>query len=613
MTTAADLLHALRARMPGKLILDRRTGLPYGWAIWMRNRDDAAAPFNDDQVMNVLLARPSAVHGAGSAAILTPFQAFRSLWWQHWEPRPTDQRRQHWLAMLGSLLIHIGFIALLIWVVTVRWAPDETKPGEESRVSMTFIGDGAAEQGGGQAEPSAGAQAASADAAAVQQASADASPGERSQPTTPASKAPPPLAPEPVDANSTAQAQEIAPEPVAAAASEPVTPDVPQVTVQVPPVTLDSPLQVTETAVATNEFVVPPPPSITVAPRAMTPTAPQMEVRQREIQTVTDRPQLHELQRPAAAVAVRSADAPAVREREVVVPDRPQVAAPTTHPREVTPTVRMPEVAVRTTELPNVPEPASTPAPMAPAAPATAAPTSAAPTSTANASVPQPAPVTSAPQATASQAKSEQSSNSAAAASSSTKPATNTAAGPAAADRSGGWDVAVNADDWSKSDRNRRGETTGANGQRDGMFNSDGSMRVAGAGAGAGDAGKGAGDRGPPGSDTDTWTRDQIAQGGTWLKRPPYGYTPTSLDKYWMPNQSLLQEWVRRGLKKIEIPIPGTTTKISCVVSLLQFGGGCGLSDPNLNDQPATARPPPDVPFKRELQEDKGAVRREGE
>ncbi|MGD3145527.1 transmembrane repetitive protein, partial [Xanthomonas oryzae pv. oryzicola] len=128
-----------------------------------------------------------------------------------------------------------------------------------------------------------------------------------------------------------------------------------------------------------------------------------------------------------------------------------------------------------------------------------------------------------------------------------------------------------------------------------------------------GDAGKGAGDRGPPGSETDTWTRDQIAQGGTWLKRPPYGYTPTSLDKYWMPNQTLLQEWVRRGLKKIEIPIPGTTTKISCVVSLLQLGGGCGLSDPNLNDQPATARPPPDVPFKRELQEDKGTLRRSGE
>ncbi|MCS3744594.1 hypothetical protein FHY18_000124 [Xanthomonas arboricola] len=603
MTTAADLLQALRARMPGKLILDRRTGLPYGWAIWMRNRDGAVAPFNDDQVMDVLLARPSVAPSEAAAALLTPFQAFRSLWWQHWEPRPTDQRRQHWLAMLGSLLIHLGFIALLIWVVTVRWAPDDTKPGDESRVRMTFIGDGAAEQGGGQAEPSAAAQAASADAAAAQQAGA--APGERSEPTTPSS-APPPAAAAPVDATSTAQAQDIAPEPVPAAASEPVTPDVPQVTVQVPPVTIESPLQVTDTAVATNEFVVPPPPSITVTPRAMTPTAPQVQVRQREIQTVTDRPQLRELQRPAAAVAVRPTDAPAVREREVVVPDRPQVAAPVMRPREVTPSVRMPEVAVRTTELPNVPDPVPTPAPapIAPPTPAAAA-TAASPTSAANATVPQPPSAASVSQTAASPAKSQQSSNSAAAASSPSRPPSNPAAGPAPADRSGGWDVAANADDWSKSDRNRRGETTGGNGQRDGVFNSDGSVRV----AGAGEAGKGAGDRGPPGSDTDTWTRDQIAQGGTWLKRPPYGYTPTSLDKYWMPNQSLLQEWVRRGLKKIEIPIPGTTTKISCVVSLLQFGGGCGLSDPNLNDQPATARPPPDVPFKRELQEDNGAVR----
>ncbi|MGD4884238.1 transmembrane repetitive protein, partial [Xanthomonas citri pv. citri] len=201
------------------------------------------------------------------------------------------------------------------------------------------------------------------------------------------------------------------------------------------------------------------------------------------------------------------------------------------------------------------------------------------------------------------------SSSAAAAASSPVKPAASSHAGPTPADRSGGWDVAANADDWSKSDRNRQGDTTGANTQRNGMFNADGSVKVA---TGTGDAGKATGDRGPPGSETDTWTRDQIAQGGTWLKRPPYGYTPTSLDKYWMPNQTLLQEWVRRGLKKIEIPIPGTTTKISCVVSLLQFGGGCGLSDPNLNDQPATARPPPDVPFKRELQEDKGALPHNG-
>jgi hypothetical protein len=35
------------------------------------------------------------------------------------------------------------------------------------------------------------------------------------------------------------------------------------------------------------------------------------------------------------------------------------------------------------------------------------------------------------------------------------------------------------------------------------------------------------------------------------------------------------------------------------VVSVLQAGGACGLFDPNKNDQPATARPPPEIPVKR--------------
>ncbi|APO93994.1 hypothetical protein [Xanthomonas vesicatoria] len=597
MTTAADLLLALRARMPAKLILDRRTGLPYGWAIWMRSRGDAAAPFNDDHVMDVLLARPSTADGIGTARLLTPFQAFRSLWWQHWDPRPRDQRTQHWFALLGSLLIHIGFVALLIWVVTVRWAPEETTQGEESRVRMTLIGDGAAEQGGGQGEPSAAASPATGEAVTAKHASAAS--GNPAGATTQSTM--PPQATDPTESASTAQAMDTVPEPVVAAASEPVAPDVPQVTVQVPPVTIESPLQVTETPIATTDFVVPPPPSITVAPRPVAPSAPQIEVRERDIQTVTERPALRELQGPAPEVAVRATTAPAVREREIVVPDRPQLTAPAIRPREIAPSVRMPEVAVRATELPSVPEPAPVP-PAPPAQPAPAKPA----TSSATASPPaaQPLPASSAPQIAQAKSATPAQADKAAASSAATL-AASSKAGPQAADRSGGWDVAANADDWSKSDRNRRGDSSGANGQRDGVFNSDGSVRV----AGSGDTGSGAGDRGPPGSETDTWTRDQIAQGGTWLKRPPYGYTPTSLDKYWMPNQSLLQEWVRRGLKKIEIPIPGTTTKISCVVSLLQFGGGCGLSDPNLNDQPATARPPPDVPFKRELQEDNGAVR----
>ncbi len=180
MTTAADLLQALRARMPSKRIVDRRTGLPYGWGIWMSNRKHEVARFNDNHVMDVLLARRQPTQdGVGGVSLLSPFQAFRSLWWQHWDPRPKDQRRQHWLAVLGSFLIHLGFIALLIWVVTVRWAPEETKPGDESRVRMTFIGDGAQEQGGGEGQPAAEASTQAAAAAVSSPAQAGCIGGEK--------------------------------------------------------------------------------------------------------------------------------------------------------------------------------------------------------------------------------------------------------------------------------------------------------------------------------------------------------------------------------------------------------------------------------------------------
>jgi hypothetical protein len=99
-----------------------------------------------------------------------------------------------------------------------------------------------------------------------------------------------------------------------------------------------------------------------------------------------------------------------------------------------------------------------------------------------------------------------------------------------------------------------------------------------------------------------------LDRSGTWLKRRPTDYEPTAFDRYWRPNETLLQEWVRRGFKEVAIPIPGTSKRIVCGISILQLGGGCAVSDPNLNDQPAGARPPPDIPFKPHLQEGAGAT-----
>jgi hypothetical protein len=170
--------------------------------------------------------------------------------------------------------------------------------------------------------------------------------------------------------------------------------------------------------------------------------------------------------------------------------------------------------------------------------------------------------------------------------------------GPASTARPGAWPTPKRGDDWGDSTRNRPGGTPGAG---PGLFNSDGSPRV-GSAAAAADSGF------PPGSDH--WTREQLDRAGTWLKRPPNDYTPTRFDQYWVPSGTLLEEWVRKGIREIAIPIPGTSKKINCVISILQFGGGCGISDPNLKDEEATARPPPDVPFKQDLQDDQDSLRK---
>lgn len=125
-----------------------------------------------------------------------------------------------------------------------------------------------------------------------------------------------------------------------------------------------------------------------------------------------------------------------------------------------------------------------------------------------------------------------------------------------------------------------------------GLYNADGSLRVPG---NAGDTATA--DRGAPGGGNDQWTRERLEEAGTWLQRPPYDYEPTSFDKYWVPSESLLAEWVRRNVREVDIPIPGTNMKLKCSISVLQLGGGCGLG--SLFPEPPKARPPPEIPVKR--------------
>src|SRR5690606_7075621 len=134
-----------------------------------------------------------------------------------------------------------------------------------------------------------------------------------------------------------------------------------------------------------------------------------------------------------------------------------------------------------------------------------------------------------------------------------------------------------------------------------GLFDADGRARLP--------PGSSASSRGEPAPGVVEEDIADLDRAGTWLKRKnPLTYEATTFDKYWMPGGNLLQEWVRRGIREVRIRIPGTSKRIHCVVSLLQLGGGCGIDDPNMQDQEATARPAPEIPWKPELQENQEAL-----
>ncbi|WP_369944348.1 transmembrane repetitive protein [Xanthomonas medicagonis] len=566
MTRATDILAALLARSPRKLLRDRRTGLPYGWAHWIGSQPARPRAFAAPELIAAMpqIAPPA----TGRLPALSPWRAFRSLWWQHWDPAPYDQRWWRRGAALASLLLHLLFALFLLWAAFVRWLPPRPDAGEAGRVQVEFVGRGTpAETGGG---------------AAAQDAAAAAQPAVSAPAPAPASRAAPAVA---------RTAPRAAPTAPAASAAQAAAPSPPP---SAPPPPAEQPLQVTETAQPSTDFVLPPPPPVRApnpAPRAIAP--PPVQVTEREVEVVTEVPVVAQIRPREVAVPSPSGPQVQVREREVPAPlPQVQVPMPQIRPRDPAPTLHAAEAPqVRQIELPTPVAASAAAAPSAQPAPAAA---TAAATPTAAAST--------TPATAAAQGRAETPAPPGAGSAPPGKQAPAPGSGPAAAARDGGWATLQRGDDWGAAARNRAGDA-GA-GQGNGLFNGDGSVRVPG-GEGQGKAPP----RGAPGAETDTWSRDQIANAGQWLKRPPYDYTPTSFDKYWLPNATLLEDWVRRGIKSVNIPIPGTTSSISCVISILQLGGGCGITDPNLNDQPASARPPPDVPFKPGLQEDNGSVK----
>ena len=521
MTQAADIIAALLAGKPAPVI-ERHTGMPYGWGLWLRNlkeRLGAIGRDTSDAIVVALAQRPLPSPTPRQPA-MGRWQAFRAMFYPGWEAPIREERGLRWFAGLTSLLMHLLFVLLLVLFALVGLPPPQ--PAQDaSRVQVEFIGEGTPEEEGG------GPPAAEA-ADAVQAASASTQPA-------------------------IAQPQASAPPVAAEAASTPQQ----EIAEAAPPVAQQN-VQVTETPLATIDFVLPP-----VTERTPELASPQVKPRElsvpvREV-TVAVAPSVQRAL-PQREVAVRQASVdaiPEVRQREIAAP-LPQVRSIQVPTRELpAPTLRATTPGVRQAEvaMPNRGSSASSsnaPATQA-AAPGNAGQTAAIPKGT------QPGA---------------------------------SASGSGNASRPGATPTPRRGDDWGASTRNVPGQAGGnASGDGAGLFNADGSARV------PDNASGNASRPGAPGSKQQQ--RADADRASKWLERPEYPYEPTMFDKYWVPSESVLAEWVRRAIREVDVPIPGTSKKVRCVVSVLQAGGACGLFDPNLNEQPATARPPPDIPVKR--------------
>ncbi|MBB1472051.1 hypothetical protein H5368_03295 [Luteimonas sp. MC1782] len=560
MFSSAELIEALRRRMRRSLRPPPPVGeFPPGWREWFaatgtRSRGVVGAAAGD--IAAILMAREPQL-STRVLEVLGPWRAYATLWRQGWQPASRDERGTRVAAMTLSMLLHLLFALALVWLMHARFfvfpAPEAAREGEQV-IQVEFIGTGTPEDAGG------GAAQAISDDAPAPAASASAAP---SAATSREPQVVPPPAPLPEPGEALAEA--------------------PAVAVVAP---APSPLQVTEVAVPDSVFTVPPPRPVDIAAPTVAPRDVVARVREIDVAEAPLSPVLAEVRTRPIEVAVPrpSPRGVAVVEREIEVAS--ETARIDTLPARELPTIttRQPAAQAPAVRDRGVPMPSARPAAAAPAttvATATAAdaPGSARQPATGTVAGATRTPAGGRPDATGSGAR-----------------ATGSAAGagPAADAKPGTLPSPRRGDDRGDSTRNVAGGQAGSSG----LFNADGSARLPGGGRVGGGL--------PPGTITEDFAK--IDRNGTWLKRPPIGYEPTSLDRYWVPHESLLAEWVRKSVTEVRIPIPGSSKSIRCVTVMLALGGACDIVDPNMQDIEATARKPPDVPFKRELQEDQESL-----
>lgn len=577
MTTSDDVIAAINQRRTRLTIRPEAPGaLPAGWQQWLdamplvnAHTEGSPAP----ALVAAMAERPLRPIPR-SPAFLGRWQAFASLLQQQWQPDLPDERPMRIGAGAIDILLHTIFISLLLWLMYLHFTmpPPLEEEGDEA-VQVEFIGRGNVAEGGG-ALANAGAESAPSAAA----------------PTTRA-----PL-PAPATGRPDAPIESIqVPQPPQVSASSESPQRVREVS---PPVAAESaqPLQVSEVRVpAPQSFQLPPPklrdvqlpqvqlrevqPTQQVEAIASLQPQPVRTLKPREVQVELRAPQLQQ----------------AVQDIEVPQPQRMATLPTRALPTRATSRVQVPQMRGQVTDIPMPPGGAPTPS-----------------TQSGNGVAQQASAATgaggergTAPDAGTTPAGSGKGAQPAGQGARGVA-STGVGAGPGSKPAPGGWPGAAKSDDWGASKRNVAGTGAGnGSGKRDGQ------------GKGDGKAGEGNGKPGLFNSDgtarlSDQWTEQSginVDLEGTWLKRPGLDYKATRFDQYWVPNGTLLEEWVRKGIRKVAIPIPGSSRQLRCVVSLLPPGAICNPYSPDVNEQPARARPPPDVPFKPALQEDNGSVK----
>jgi hypothetical protein len=569
VTTAADVIAALNQRRLLKHGKPDAPGqMPAGWQRWfdaMPQVDAGAARARAEAWVQPLARSLTYTAQSKATRLGLPFFHLQRL------GRPLDPRDERALRIgVGALdiVLHVLLSVLLLWLMYLRFM-ELSKPGDEeaSVVQVEFIGRGNAATGGG-ALANAGAQSAAASAAPARKPAPAPEPAPQAESPAPA-EAPPAIE------------QVAVPSPQAVAASRdtpplerapPAPPEARQV-LQVSDVPQPQP----------DGFKLPPPRerSVVLPQAQLREVQPRQQVEAISILEAQPVRTLQPTQRQAQLRAPERKEQ--VREIEVFTPDANVLAreraVPAAGSRQVQ--VQVPQLRGQVQEIPLKADGGGTPAtqPGNGVAASGKAPTAGNGADKAGATGAGQAPAGAGQGARAAQTGGRGVTT------------TGNGAGPGLKPAPGGWPGAAKSDDWGASKRNVAGTGNG-NGRdgdgKSGLFNGDGSPRL-----------------------PDEWSDQNgvdLDRAGTWLKRPGLEYKATRFDKYWIPQGTLLQEWVRRGIKRMSIPIPGTGMKLECVVSLLQLGGGCLPVNPDVNEQSSTGRAAPDVPFKPELQEDNGSV-----